>query len=515
MEGVSVRREADAPALGRRFYRTVLGYEDKVLSPFNSTIDTLTHAVVERAKLVKVAGGGFGSPPRPHAGVTYDSFLAAFEPSSLPSGPMTTAEFISSRPGRKKRVYKEAVCKVSGLHFATEAKRFSTTQFFIKVEKTEQQHTNYWTQETTKKPVPRLINPRHPLYNLELGKYTVQVEHQIYEDIGKMFGRPCIAKGMNYWERAATIKGHFDEFQDPVWVAGDASRFDQHTHTLSLKLEHKVLKRYYPGDRKLRHLLELQFGNRGFGFTSDGFLQAELGDMRMSGDMNTALGNCIISAALVWTRLHELGVRGYALVDGDDFGVVMERSDARRFMQGAGEWYLRYGYNIAWEEPVDVIEKVAFCQTHPIWTPDGYVMCRDPHKVLNSDLCGYSQCQSDKYYLALVAAIGEAGCSIAAGMPILQEFYRTAVRLGKRNDKVKLIEFEKYWYGQYLARLTSRARPVHWRTRVSFELAYGCPPHVQEQIEQSFQYITSLDLSRQGTDPHLPFETTIPLTYYY
>jgi len=467
VEGVRVRREADAPISGRRFYRTLLGYEDKVLSPFNSTIDTLNHAVVERAKLVKVAGGGFGTPPRPQPGVSYAAFLEAFEPSSLPSGPMTTAEFIRSRPGRKKRVYKEAKAKAAGTHFATEAKRFSTTQFFIKVEKTEQQHTNMWTGATTKAPVPRLINPRNVLYNLELGKYTVQVEHQIYEDIGKMFGRPCIAKGMNYWDRAGTIKGHFDEFQDPVWVGGDASRFDQHTHTLSLKLEHTVLKRYYPGDRKLKHLLELQFNNRGYGFTSDGFLQAELGDMRMSGDMNTALGNCIISAALVWTRLQELGILGYALIDGDDFGVVMERQDAAAFMKGASEWYLGYGYNIAWETPVDIIEQVSFCQTHPVWTPKGYVMCRDPHKVLNSDLCGYSQCNDDRYYLALVHAIGEAGCSIAAGMPILQEFYRTAMRLGRCNRKVKLIEFEKYWYGQFLAGLTYEPTDVHWRTRVS------------------------------------------------
>lgn len=486
-----------------------------MLSPFNSTIDSLNHAVVERAKLVKQPGGGFGPPPRPQAGASYAPFLQRFRPTTLPSGPMTTAEFISSRPGRKKGVYRRALAKGAGLHFAAEAKRLARTQFFIKVEKTEQPSCNSFTGRKAKVPVPRLINPRDPLFNLELGKFTVQVEHSIYHDIGLMFGRPCIAKGMNFWERAATIEGHFNEFQDPVWVAGDASRFDQHTHTLSLKFEHDVLKRYYPGNKWLRFLLRHQFNNTGFGFTSDGFLHADLGDMRMSGDMNTALGNCIISAGLVWLRLQELGLRGYALVDGDDFGVVMERADSERFMQGASEWYLRYGYNINWETPVDVLEQVEFCQTHPVWTPDGYCMVRNPHKVLNSDLCGYSQCANDRYYLALVHAIGQSGAKVAAGIPILQAFYHTAMRLGKQNDAVKLIEFEKYWYAQYTRGLTVTHKEVHPKTRTSFELAFGCPPHVQEAVEESFQYITSLNLKPGGYNPRIYHEHTVPLPFLY
>lgn len=492
-----------------------------VLSPFNSTLDSLTHAVIERAKLVKAPTGEFTRPPQPTPEANFSAFIAAHAVVAQPSVPLTTSEFIASRPGRKKRLYKSVVEQTRGNRLGDEyLRKLAVTQFFIKVEKTHQQATNLFTRETSKCPVPRLINPRAPLYNLALGKYTVAIEHTVYDDIAKLFGRPCIAKGMNYVERAATIVGHFEDFQDPVWKGGDASRFDQHTSALPLRMEHSVIKAYFPGDRWLAQLLKLQLDNRGYGFTQDGFISASLGAMRMSGDMNTALGNCIISAALIWTRAKELGIRVHCLIDGDDFGVVMERADIAKWERGASEWYLRYGYNIKWEDTVDIIEKVEFCQTHPIWVPQtednpvGYVMCRNPHKVVNSDLCGYSQCSNDKYYLALVSAIGQAGCTLASGMPILDSFYHMAERLGKPNPKQHLVEFQKYWYGQYLRGIKRVERAVHPDTRLSFELAYGYPPHVQEQLEAAFELIVGIDLDKTGFYHSSIFDTQVPLPYY-
>ena len=201
--------------ISRKFYRTVFGFEDRVISPFNSTLDVLEQAVVERAKLVKGPDGVFTTPPRPKPGYTFKRFLGAYGAWAKPSNRMSTSEFIASRPSCKRRLYTNAY-KQSRQEWLDIQKR-STTKFFIKVEKTEQQHTNYFTGVTTKKPVPRLINPRDPRYNIELGRYTCKVEHEIYDNIGKMFGRPAIAKGMNYWERAEVIRGHWDQFDDPVF----------------------------------------------------------------------------------------------------------------------------------------------------------------------------------------------------------------------------------------------------------------------------------------------------------
>lgn len=67
----------------------------------------------------------------------------------------------------------------------------------------------------------------------------------------------------------------------------------------ALKWEHSIYNAMFRSD-ELAELLGWQLTNKGFARTTDGLIKYEVKGCRMSGDMNTALGNCMIMCALVY-----------------------------------------------------------------------------------------------------------------------------------------------------------------------------------------------------------------------
>lgn len=482
---VSLKRTGVLVGPEKPFYRLMMEFSSDSIIPFGGGIDTLTHAVLERGIFVK-SGDGFSPRPTPDPDASFAPFLDAYRSIASPTARLTPEEFLRSRPGRLRRVYDLAVDRNRTDWF--DLHKESITQGFVKVEKTQWPCGNALFPEegTSKFPVPRLINPRTPRFNSMLGPYTIACEHNVYDNIGHMFGKPCIAKGLNFTQRAALLREMWDEFVDPVFVGQDASRFDQHTGELALSLDHAVIQTHFPGDTTLAWLLRQQKKNVMYGRCLDGEIRADLQAMRMSGDMNTALGNCVISSALLWQWLKKCNVRAYAIVDGDDAGCIMERKDFQRYMEGAREYFLSFGYNMVIEDPVDVFERIQFCQTQPVWVGDGWRMVRNPKRALNNDYSGYQQMKDPRYVSGLLYAIGSAGLSLASGVPVLQEFYKMGMRLGKHAPRSsKMIELQLSGL-QYAANKEGKRKeaPVTDDTRASFALAFGIPPHVQVALEQ-------------------------------
>jgi hypothetical protein len=254
-----------------------------------------------------------------------------------------------------------------------------------------------------------------------------------------------------------------------------------------LEFEHKLLRMHFPGDKTLKWLQRAQLENIMFGRVPDGWIRAELMDMRMSGDMNTALGNCVITSAMLWLRLQLLAIHAYAMVDGDDSGLIMEREDYERYAEGAAEFFAQFGYNMVIEEPVDCFEQIVFCQTQPVWVGDHWRMVRDPRKALNNDYAGYQSCSSARYVRTLFHAIGSAGLSLCAGVPVMQAFYNMGLRIGTSSRSDRLMEMQFHgWH--HLARLEGKKKsaPVTDDTRWSFFKAFGILPHVQVALEDHF-----------------------------
>lgn len=482
---LSYVRDGVKPTNVGRFYRMMFQWSTHHLVPFQGDLDTLLHAVMERGLYVK-SPGGFSPRPEPRPGASFDPVLRAYRAVAFQNRRLTADQFLASRPSRLKKVYALAISRnnreVLDLH------KEALVKGFVKVEKTRQAATNYFgVDEQLKKPVPRLISPRTPRFNCELGPYTIACEHTVYQNFATLFGKTCIMKGLNFSQRASILREMWEEFDDPVFIGADASRFDQHTGVLPLKFDHAIIQTHFPGDGYLAHLLRLQLNNRMRTQTRDGRAQADLGAMRMSGDMNTALGNCVISAGMIWMRLKEIGIRAYAVVDGDDNGIICERCDAEKYREGAHEWFLQFGYNMVMEDTVDVFERVVFCQTQPVCIGGVWRMVRDPRKAINSDLAGYAKCSDTAYFKRLCYEVGSAGLCLTAGVPILQEFYCMAMRNGVRPARRgKLVEMQLHgWHHMAKMEGMRSKAPVESSTRWSFYRAFGICPASQLAVERT------------------------------
>lgn len=481
--GLTLERTGSEDPVKKPFYRVMFDVSGWLVIPFEGSLDTLLHATMERGLYVK-RQGGFERRPEPDQHATWTRFLSRYKEISCPTERLSVGQFLATRPSRLRKIYELAARRNAVEWFDVSLE--SQVKGFTKVEKTRQASTDC-EGVTSKAPVPRLICPRSVRFNCKLGCYTVAVEHEVYSNIAEMFGKRCITKGLTFDEKGALLWDMWTSMSDPVYVGADASRFDQHTGSHALNCEHAVLRAHFPNDGMLNMLLRQQHRNRMRGFTKNGHCKADLGAMRMSGDMNTSLGNCIISSAMVWMRLQELGIAAYAVVDGDDSGVIMERRDLEKYLEGAQDWFLRHGYTMILEDAVDVFEQIEFCQTRPVWVGDRWTMVRNPEKCINNDYAGYQKAGDAGYWAGLMHAIASCGLSLCSGVPVLQAFYSWGLRHGVHAGRARHIEMQLHGWVQMAKGCKKRsACDITADTRESFWRAFGIDAHAQIALERKF-----------------------------
>jgi hypothetical protein len=311
------------------------------------------------------------------------------------------------------------------------------------------------------------------------------LEHAIYKAIEEVFGGPTVMKGYSAEGVASAMRAMWDQFSDPVAVGLDASRFDQHVRAEMLEWEHSVYTQCFSGpDRKrLRWLLKGQIHNKCFLQADDGRLKYRVHGSRMSGDMNTALGNCLIMCALVHRLGEERGVKLRLANNGDDCVVYMERRDLRAFTTGLRDWFLTYGFNMKVEAPVHVFERVEFCQAHPVYDGAGWVMVRNPHVSMSKDaVCVVRDYGHGPAAEKWLHAVGECGLSMTGGVPVVQEYYQTFLRNGRAGLGANTVVTETGF--AMLARgLHRQYREPSDEARVSFWLAFDISPTQQRAYE--------------------------------
>jgi len=89
------------------------------------------------------------------------------------SNPETLQDVVAYYSGSKRRLYEEAYQSL--LHTplnASDAMSWS----FVKLEKVDPNKA------------PRCIQPRHPRYNLYLGRYIKHIEHRLYKRVADVLG---------------------------------------------------------------------------------------------------------------------------------------------------------------------------------------------------------------------------------------------------------------------------------------------------------------------------------------
>jgi len=400
---------------------------------------------------------------------------------------LSYAGFLNGYKGRRRQVYERAVTSLGSRPVRVQDSYLSS---FIKSEKLD--------LTSKPDPVPRVIQPRSPRYNVEVGRYIRPLEAVIFKVIARMWGGKTVFKGMNALEQGKRFKLIWDRFRDPVALSIDAKRFDQHVAREMLKYEHGIYDLAYR-DAFLRLLLSWQEENHGFARTADGLVKYFISGCRASGDMNTSLGACLIMCNVVYSYIVSLGLRpgvDVALANnGDDCVLVTERAYLARVSDPLPAWFLQAGFTMVCEDPVDELEKVEFCKSHPVWTSDGYVMVRKFPSTLSKDIytTNYSTMSTSGGYDVLRRAISDSGNALAGNIPCYNEFYRMLGRGAENatNKKKKKFVADAITGFDMLARgMLGAGKDVHPKTRVSFWRAFGYLPHEQLALEEEFAGIT-------------------------
>jgi hypothetical protein len=437
--------------------------------------------------------GGFSLPPSPSLFDLGEYRKAVLQKMPKHLEPLTHDEFVMLYDGPKRKRYEAAARSL--LERQLEEKDWKIS-LFIKDET-----ICSWSKVD---PAPRLISPRSPEYCLEVGCYIKPIEHLLYKAVARVWGETTIAKGLNFNQRGQLISEKWNAFRKPVAIGLDAHRFDQHVSYEALKWEHSVYTGCFPGKPKLRKLLDKQLFNSGTCYVDDHKVTYHRKGGRMSGDMNTALGNCLIMTGLVWTYARQKGLNVKLINDGDDCVVFLEQEDLNAFLSGFKPWFVERGFNMKVEEPVYELEGIEFRQCHPVWNGEQYSMCRNVHKALFTDVVHVGRTIDE--IKAIRQAVAECGEAWARGFPVFPEFYRS-LRTGV--EAAVLRHSGTYWNAKGCFAGTLQ---ITDEARLSFEKAFGVTPHEQLAIEAMYRALCPV----QFNEPHIVHEysPSIPSTDY-
>jgi hypothetical protein len=269
---------------------------------------------------------------------------------------------------------------------------------------------------------------------------------------------------------------------------------------------------------ELEMLLNWQVENRGIARLPEAEVRYEVMGNRMSGDMNTALGNCILMCLMVRQFCAERNIRFRLLDNGDDATVIVEEEDVKRFMAEVKPWFLRLGFTMKVEEPVRVLEQVEFCQTHPVLIGDHYRMVRNPLTALSKDTTWKTPCLSrqgaimEKAARNWLGAVGECGMSLCSGVPIMQAFYAHLIGAGLKSKRaVQGFGDGQSGFERMATGLRRGPRPVTAATRHSFWLAFGILPDVQVCLERVVGTLGVYQFDRRRIETDSLNLTVVPL----
>jgi len=456
-----------------------------VRAVFCSATDTVTNALTALYERVyyHCVDGVFSVPYKPSYGsvsALLKPFTMAMRGCVVPSTPLSWMDFPSRYyVGRRLASYTLALDRLLSGGFK---RSYSKLRSFLKHEK---------LPLGTKRIVPRLIQPRAPEYNIVVGCYIRHLEHKLYHDISHVFGdHPVVMKGYNAYQVGEFFHEAWDTYHDPVALGLDASRFDQHINPALLEWEHQHYTRHYPGDGRLKAYLHLQKVNSGWIRCPDGVLKYSVDGGRCSGDMNTALGNCLIMCGAVYSLCygihHRLPRRVRVFDNGDDCVIIGERDDVTLIRDAVVPFFDTLGLVMKVEPLVSRLEAVSFCQTQPVYDGQKWRMVRDPRLCLSKDVTFLNRTFASIGLSAQLHAIAECGLALTGGLPIMQAFYTSLPRGHKR--VCGPIDPRFYDTGMFMmARgLAPHCAPVSTEARVSFWRAFGITPDLQMAIEADY-----------------------------
>lgn len=373
--------------------------------------------------------------------------------------------------GAKRRRYREAS---ESLQYRPLSRRDARIAAFVKPEKVFEIKD------------PRLIQARSPRYNIKLGNYLKPIEHHLYRLKGSRRLRRIlppgrvIAKGLNMKQRATLITEKWHRFAQPAACVLDASRFDAHVQEI-LRIEHLVYRRYWKSP-ELDQLLEYQIRNRG---RTAGGIKYRCMYGRMSGDMNTALGNCLISVIMAAAYMKTKKIDWDFVCDGDDAIIFVDRRNLS-LLDDLEAIYAQWGF-VMKRFDVTRIEDLRFCQAFICESAVGPKMVQVPERTLSRALVGIRHWNEPKFRRKYLSLIGYCELALNAGIPVLQEFALMAMQWGDGFPTKWLMSGHAVKALREEATHRVQPLPITPEARVCFEQATGITVEAQRALEGAFR----------------------------
>jgi hypothetical protein len=420
------------------------------------------------------AGGGIQvTPPQPRPGVVAKR-LKVFKSRLLEAvgtvNPISMEQFIDTYrgSGRKVRIYTSAFLSLTDKKLTIADAMISA---FIKDEKTNLSRKD--------DPCPRIIQPRSARFNIAIGVHLKPMEKPIFRGIAEVFGGVTVMKGLNAAERGREAWRKWRRFSNPVAVLLDATRFDQHCSEDVINWEHR-LEESVAGDRaSLKELNAMRKTNVCYARAHDADIKYKVSGKRMSGDMDTALGNCMTMCGMTWSFMRWLKIRKFEYMnDGDDGVLMIEKENLTAVLDSFREYFLDLGFTMKLEGVAYEMEQVEFCQARPIYDGTEWRFVRDPEICLAKDSLTLKRCTSVEEITALSNAVGWCGAALAGDMPIFHAFYQQMIR-GKCPESGEILTGMQ----MMAKRMDPKFSPPTAEARVSFWKAYGLSPDTQLAIE--------------------------------
>jgi len=474
-----------------------------VCTVHNSSMVNLERALKERVYFVKGANGEFVPPPQPTSDAfdDCDSIFAEVSRRTARFPSLTLDEF----PGRYKDAKKRAMYEgaVESLNSLPINKNDANITGFVKADKLN--------LAAKSDPVPRLISSYGPRYVVALGRHYAHREHSFIRALDKTWGSRVVCKGLNSFRRGKLIAGKWGRFKKPCAVMADASRFDQHVSMMALKEREFPFYRTLatcPQERKeMKKLLDMQLIGKGTGKAEDGKVKFQTHGGRKSGVPNTGGGNTLLMCVMFLAYVRSIGIDCEFVNDGDDCVLIFESEHLDLVESTMADFFLRKGFTMVCEKAVYELEHIDFCQGSPVWTPEGYIMVRNPRTALVKDTISLTKFESERHWKRWMASVSDCGLSLAGGIPVMQEFYAC---LGRSSGGAK--RFEKGPGGglEHLSRGMRREYgEIAERTRYSFWLAFGLTPAEQLATEHLYADVRLDYGSNQLVNESLVFDSCL------
>lgn len=386
--------------------------------------------------------------------------------------PETLEQFCSRFSGSRRARYERAALdyKTRGI-----TRKDANVTMFVKMERLN--------PEKKINPDPRAIQFRSQVYCVALGRHLKPLEHYLYElkgDGNLLPSSRVIGKGLNMTKRAMLAKEKWDRFHQPCVVSLDASRFDKHVSVEMLQVEHSVYKAMNH-DPEFAKLLSWQLNNKG---RSDTGIKYKCKGRRMSGDMNTALGNCVIMVLMVACFMQ--GKKYDILDDGDDVLLFIEKGELSYVMENVKGTFAGWGFDMKIESVAHQFTHIDWCQSNPIEViPGVWKFIRHPHKVLSCAATGFKYI-GKRDRRKLLYTIGECEASLNAGVPVLQEFARALRRCSGVTTGIELTYSDSFYHRMKDEVLNPQGAEITLKARLDFQDAFGVGISQQIAAEDYF-----------------------------